>query len=135
VLLGEAHVHAEDLGDEERGLVAAGAGAQLEDDVLFVVGVLGQEHDFELLLDRCEAGFECGELGLGHLADGWIGIGEHGAGVGYAVFDLAVLAELLDNGFEVAVLFGDGLELLLVVDQGGVGELAAEVFVARFELV
>ena len=52
VLLGEAEVHAEDLGDEERGLVAAGAGAELDDDVLLVVGIFGQEQDFELLLRR-----------------------------------------------------------------------------------
>ena len=48
---------------------------------------------------------------------------------------LAVLAELFDGGLHVAVLLGDGLELLLVVDQGGVGHLLAEVFVAGFELV
>ena len=47
----------------------------------------------------------------------------------------AVLAEFFDGGFHVAVLLGDGLELLLVVDEGGVGELVAEVFVAGFELV
>jgi len=41
VLLGEAEIHAEDFGYEERGLVAAGAGAELEDDVLLVVGVFG----------------------------------------------------------------------------------------------
>jgi hypothetical protein len=33
------------------------------------------------------------------------------------------------------VLLGDGLELLLVVDQCGVGHLSAEVFVTGFELV
>ena len=49
--------------------------------------------------------------------------------------DLAVLAKLLDGGFHVAVLLGDGLELLLVVDQGGVGHLAAEVVVTGFHLV
>ena len=43
VLLGEAGVHAEDLGAEERGLVAAGAGADLKDDVLLVVGVFGEK--------------------------------------------------------------------------------------------
>ena len=66
VLLGEAEVHAEDLGDEERGLVAAGAGAELEDDVLLVVGILGQEQDLELLFDGGETWLERVELLLGH---------------------------------------------------------------------
>ena len=68
VLLGEAEVHAEDFGDEEGGLVAAGAGAELEDDVLVVVGVLGEEEDFELFFDVGEAGLEGVEFVLGHLA-------------------------------------------------------------------
>ena len=41
--LREAGVHAEHLGREQRGLVAAGAGADLQQDVLLVVGVLGDE--------------------------------------------------------------------------------------------
>ncbi len=54
---------------------------------------------------------------------------------GNALLDAAVLAEFFDGGFHVAVLLGDGLELLLVVDQRGVGHLAAEVFITGFELV
>ena len=46
VLLGEAEIHAEDFGDEQRSLVAAGAGAEFEDDVFVVVGILGEEEDF-----------------------------------------------------------------------------------------
>ena len=41
MLLGEAEVHAEHFGDEERRLVAARAGAELDDDVLVVIGVFG----------------------------------------------------------------------------------------------
>ncbi len=82
VLLGEAEVHAEDLGDEERGFIAAGAGAELEDDVLLVVGVLGQEQDLQLFLGPGLAGLEGVELGLGHLLDLGVGLGEHGLGVG-----------------------------------------------------
>ena len=48
---GVAGVHAEDFGGEERGFVAAGAGADFEDDVLFVVGILGQQQDLELFFD------------------------------------------------------------------------------------
>jgi hypothetical protein len=72
---------------------------------------------------------------LSHLFHVWVGVGEHGFGFGYAVFDLAIIAELFYGRLHVAVLLGDGLELLLIVDQGGVGHLAAEVFVTGFELV
>src|SRR6266851_35656 len=135
VLLGEAEIHAEDLGYEERGLVAAGAGAKLEDDVLLVVGVFGQEQDFELLFNWREARLQRGQFLLGHGADVRIGFGEHGFGFRDTFLDLAVLAEFFDRGFHVAVLLGDGLELLLVLNQCWVGHLAAEIFIAGFELV
>ena len=135
VLLSEAEVHAEDFGYEERGFVAAGAGAELDDDVLVVVGVLGEEEDFELFFDGGEAGLEGVELGLSHLADFGVGFSEHGPGVGDALFDGAVVAELFDCGLHVGVLLGDGLILLLVLDEGGVGHLVGEVVVAGFELV
>ena len=48
VALGVAGVHAEEVGREERGLVAAGAGADLEDRVLLVVRVLGDEQQPDL---------------------------------------------------------------------------------------
>jgi hypothetical protein len=135
VLFGEAEVHAEDLGYEEGGLVAAGAGAELEDDVLLVVGVFGEEQEFELLFYRRETRLKGVELGLRHLFHFGIRVGEHGFGFGDAFLDLAVLAEFFDGWFHIAVLLGDGLELLLVLDQGGVGHLAAQIFIAGFELV
>jgi hypothetical protein len=135
VLLGEAEIHAEDLGDKERGFIAAGAGAEFEDDIFVVVGVLGEKQDFELFFGGGEAGFERVELGLRHLAHVGVGFGEHGFGVGDGVAELAVLAELFDCGFHVAVLLGDLAVVLLVVDDLWVGELQAEVFVAGFELV
>ena len=135
VLLGEAEVHAEDFGYEERGLVATGAGAELDDDVLVVVGVLGEEEDFELFFDGGEAWLEGVEFGLRHLADFGVRFREHGFGVGYSLLDGAVVAELFDGGLHVGVLLGHGLILLLVLDEGGVGHLLGEVVVAGFELV
>ena len=41
----------------------------------------------------------------------------------------------VDGGFDVTMLLVDGLEFLLIGEQDGVGELAAEVFVAGFNLV
>ena len=50
--LGEAAVHAEQLAGKERRLVAAGAGADFEQDVLLVVGILRQQQDAHLLEQR-----------------------------------------------------------------------------------
>jgi len=52
-----------------------------------------------------------------------------------SVSGFAVVAEFFDRRLHVAVLLGDGLELLLVLDKRRVGHLAAEVFIAGFELV
>ena len=41
--LGVAAVHPVEVGDEERGLVTAGAGADFDDDVLALVGVWGED--------------------------------------------------------------------------------------------
>jgi len=60
--LGVAAVHAEELAGEERRLVAAGAGADLEHDVSLVVGILGRELDAQLLLQRRLAFGEPGAL-------------------------------------------------------------------------
>ena len=85
--------------------------------------------------DGLELRHQLVEFGLRHLAHVRVGVGEHGLGFGDAVADPAVLAKLLDRGLQVAVLLGDLAVALLVVDQGGVGELAAKVFVTGFELI
>ena len=66
--LGVARVHAEQVAGEDRRLVATGAGADLEEHVAAVVGVLGQQHALQagLQLDQLLAGL--GDLFLGHLA-------------------------------------------------------------------
>ena len=78
--LGEADIHAEEVASEERGLVAAGAGADFDDGALVVVGVLGQERDLEILLGLFQplAGFRA--LDLGQFAHFLVqrGIGQHG---------------------------------------------------------
>ena len=49
---GVAGVHAEQIAGEQRRLLAAGAGADLEDDVLVVVGIARREQHLELLFER-----------------------------------------------------------------------------------
>ncbi len=136
VLLGEAQVHAEHLGDEERGLVAAGAGAEFEDDVLLVVGIFGQQKDFELFFD----GGECAARGVSISSCAMARrSGSVSASMALASAMPSLILRYSRNFSTVGSMsrccLGDGLELLLVVDQCGVGHLLAEVFVAGFELV
>ena len=55
VLGGVALVHAEQVGGEQRRLLAAGAGADFEDGVLLVGRVLGQQHALHGLLELGQA--------------------------------------------------------------------------------
>ena len=97
MLLGEAQIDAEHLGDEERGLVAAGAGAELDDDVLLVVGIFGQEHDFEVFFNRFTS-FGSSVASSSSAISSQVGIGEHHLRFGDAVGDLPVLAVLFYDG-------------------------------------
>src|SRR5256885_7354981 len=49
--LGVTRVHAEQVGGEERRLVAAGAGADLEEDIALVVRVPGQQRLLQIGLE------------------------------------------------------------------------------------
>ena len=116
---GEAAVHPEEIGGEVAGLLAAGAGADLEDDVLLVVRVLGQEQHLDLGEQRFSTGCQPGQLlggqrrHLGVAAFGQLlGLGDLGA-------DLAVVAvgqhQRLDLGQRLgllAVLVGVALHRL-----------------------
>ena len=66
MLLGKSRVHAEDLGHKERGFVSPGAGADFQDDVLFVIGILGQQHDLDLFFQGCGRAFEARQFFLRH---------------------------------------------------------------------
>ncbi len=78
MLLGKARVHAEDLRGEQRGLVAAGAGADFQDDVLLVVGILGQQQQLQVFFDLRQPLFELRQLILRHGANVRVGLGQHG---------------------------------------------------------
>ncbi len=116
VLLGKARVHAEDLGGKERGFVAAGAGADFEDDVLFVVGVLGQQQHLDLFFEGGLARLERGNLFLGHGAQIGVALGKHGARFGKRLADLLQLAKLHHRRFEVAERLAGLLIFFAVVD-------------------
>ena len=64
--LGVAAVHAEEIGSEQRRLVAAGAGAHFENGAALVGGVLRQELDPQLLLQFLATRLERFQIGARH---------------------------------------------------------------------
>jgi hypothetical protein len=63
-----ALVHAKQIAGEKRRLRAAGAGADFEDRALFVGGILRQQQDLDVLLQRLDPLLDLGQLQLGKLA-------------------------------------------------------------------
>ena len=75
--LGEARVHAEQIGGEQRRLLAAGAGADLEDGVLVVARVPGHEQPPDLAVLRRVLLLEARHLAAGELRELGVALGEH----------------------------------------------------------
>jgi hypothetical protein len=132
-----AAVHAEELGGEERRLVAAGAGADLEDDVLAVVRVLRDERLLDLSVERLALSGEARRLGLGQdaqlLVRRGLGRRHHFAGVGELSVDLAQLAEEGDDRVDLGERLADLAHRLGVGVDLRQGEPRGELGVRGFE--
>ena len=134
--LGIAGVHAENFGGKESSFVSAGAGADFQDDVFLIVGIFGQQQNFQLFFDGSDAGLQLVEFFLSvgaHL--GIFFFGKHGFALGYAARQVFVFAILLDYGRDFAVRLGGLLVSCRVVDDIRRGESAGQLFVAGFDLV
>ncbi len=134
--LGVADVHPEQLLGEEGGLVAAGPGADLEDDVLAVVRVLREEEDPDLLLERLDPDLERVGLGLRHVAE-LVARGErveHLPGAGEVGLRLAQLADLLHDGGDLPHRAVDLRRLLVIGGDVGAPEALLERRVASLDL-
>ena len=140
VLLGVARVHAEQIGRKEGRLVAARAGADLDDDILFVARVARQEHGPQLLLKRRPLWLELEGLGLGQGAQVGVGLAAHGLGLfegaahplelairGHQGFDLRAFAGQLRDARVVCGAFGHQAVEFIVVG-GEAGELFQHLF-------
>ena len=119
MLLGEALVHAEDFGGKERSLVAARPGADFENHVLLVVGVLGQEQHLDLFFQGRFARGEVGNLLLGHGTHFGVAFGEQSAGLGKRLAHNLQLAELHHRSLQVTERLAGLLILFAVVDHLG----------------
>ena len=118
---------------EKPGLLAAGAGADLEDDVLVVVRVLGQQQNhqvaFKLRLFRGEGG----EVFLGQVADFGVSVVQQFAAFLDAGQGLLVPAKHRDDLAEVRVLAHGLLVSLPVADEAGVAQMLFEFDEALFD--
>jgi hypothetical protein len=90
-----------ELGREERRFLAAGAGTDFEDDVFFVVRVLGNEQRLQICDDRFTLGDERLQLLLGEVT-------HLGVAAGHQLFGLRDVA---DDRLVVAKPFDDRLDL------------------------
>ena len=126
VALRVAQVQSEQLRREEARLVAAGAGADLEDDVLLVVRVLRDEEELELLLGGLEPRAELRELLLRHLAEVRVLLGEERLVVLDVLQELPVRAERVHGRLDRGALLRDLLEALAGRGDGRVGELVRQ---------
>ncbi len=129
--LGVAAVHAEQLGGEQRRLVAAGAGADLEHHVAGVVRVPGHQLDAQALFDLGEAPVELLALLARHLVKLVVlgQGGQHLAGLLALLLDALVVPVQLDHGTDVRqglVGFGVGL---VVAEHGRIGEALRQLLV------
>ena len=133
---GIAVVHAEHFGREERGLIAAGAGANFKNYVLLVVRIFRQQQDLEFFLDGADARFEFVQLFLRvrpHLRIFFVG--EHGLALGDALFQILELAVFLDDFRNLAVGLCGLLIFRRVANDLRRGERLRQLFVAGFDLV
>ena len=119
----------------KRGLVAAGAGADFEDDVALVHRVLGQQREADLLLERLRACPRARASRLRHVAHLGVGrgIGDQRFEVGDLGRDAAIGLDLLDHGAELgefARQLDEGLRRQLArqlgLDRGMAGEQRVE---------
>ncbi len=130
-----ARVHAEDLGGEQSGFVAAGAGADFEHHVLLVVRIFGQQQHPELLFDARQFGLQARRFLFGHGAHLGVGLLQHrhapAPGCPRAFFHSRNLAT---TSASVAVRLGDFAVLLGIGDHGRIGHLLRSVRQSAFRV-
>ena len=94
---GKTRVHAQQVAREQRGLVAAGAGADFEERRAGVVGVLGQQQALHFVFELPQFGLGVRDLLMGHRDHvgilGGAGLGQHLARGRQIVFASAAARE------------------------------------------
>src|SRR5215218_9476794 len=136
VLLGPAGVHAVEVTGEQGGLVAAGAGPDLDDHVLVVVGVLGDQGPAEPFLQGGLAGLGVGDLLLQqHPPVGRALLALQLAGGGQVLSGRPPGPVGADHLAQLGVAPRQLDQPRLVGDDLGIGELALDLVVGPLDLV
>ena len=131
-----ARVHAEKFARKKRSFVSAGAGANFDDDVLVVVGIPGQQQEFQLALDNRAARFELVLLVVGHLLHfRVVRFDQQLLGALQAFLNFLPLAIFGNHLGHFRVRFRELLEARRVIVHFGRRELLGQFFVARFDVI
>src|SRR5665647_611070 len=132
-----ARVHARQVAGEQRRLVAAGAGADLDDHVLGVVGVAREHAYADLFAELLEPAAALAELLLREVAHLGVGgvVAEEDFGVGHGLLGFAEAARQFVDLLQLGVLAGDVGVAPAVAEHLGVGELRVELLVGALDLV
>ena len=101
-LVGVHRVHSVQVGREQRAFLAARAAANLNVDVLLVVRVLGQQQDFQFVLQTGNVALGLLQLLLRQLLH--VRIGQHFGRVRERALCLLVFAERGDDGLKFVAL-------------------------------
>ena len=128
-------VHAQERTREQGCLFPAGAASNLDDDVLVVVRVPGQQQDFELLRGLFHRLLRGGQFLLGEFPELPVraGVLEDGLRLVEVFLRLFVDAVRLDDGRHVLMLLQERCVLFDVGDDVGVRELLFELQETPFD--
>ena len=133
--VGKAAVHSVEVACEDVGLIAAGCAANLDDGVLLVVGVTGDEEDLDLFLKAGKLCLVLLDFLLQHGACLGVGLLAHELAGGVDVIEGAhVFACLLHERHLVRALLGQTRILFGVADHSGVVELLLQCLVVADKL-
>ena len=128
-------VHAKEGTREQSGLFPAGTGTDLDDDVLVVVRVPGQQQDFELLRGLFHRLLRGGQFLLGEFPELPVraGVLQDGLRLVEVLFRLLIDAVGLDDGRHVLMLLQERCVFFDVGDDVGVRELLFELQETPFD--
>jgi hypothetical protein len=131
-----ARVHAEEFAGEERRLVAAGAGADLDDHVLLVVRVLGDQQEFQFALHGFPPRCECVLFIVRHLLHlRFVRFDEQLLRLLQAFLDFLPLAIFRHDFRKLGIRLGELLVARGILEYFRRGKLARQLVVAGFDLV
>src|SRR5947208_4357001 len=128
-------VHAHEVRGEQRGLLAARASADLDEDVLRVVGIAREEQALQLVLERRLARREIVHLGLRELHELAVAaLREEVTRLAEPPEHFTILGEPVDDVDRLGVLLSETRVLDRLREDGGIGQRAGDLVRSLFDL-